>query len=67
MIERGRSFKSLFGRAEASFEGEAQEESAREAEEKEGIVPEVATTREEISGLLDKVRSLTRDFRGVQR
>jgi flagellar biogenesis protein FliO len=62
VIERAKSFKSLFGRAEANFDGDVQEETAKEIAEKEDVA-EVATTREEISGLLDKVRNLTRDFR----
>jgi flagellar biogenesis protein FliO len=61
------SFRSLFGRATRDFDEAAKADDAPQADgAKEGQAPaepELATTRAELSGLLDRVRTLSAHFR----
>lgn len=68
----GTSFSGWFGKAEEKFQDAPRpqsppgdgESSRGDAEPSSGPVdPELAVTREEIGGLMDKVRSLSRQFR----
>jgi len=56
----GKPFWSVFKRAESQFE---QRESGASVASQDKIEPELATTREEVNGLLGKVKAISRSFR----